>query len=109
MNGAPGLMELDAARLEVESAKIENPAHVALVVVDEVLMPDLQYLAGPGLVPVRHQINIHAVVAADVIDAVGKLLPRGEQLLQVAEAARHRFAPCIDDLGVRQHQMDEAE
>jgi hypothetical protein len=49
----------------------------------------------------------HPIVAGDVIDAIGELLPRGEQLLEIAEAARHGIPSGIDNLGVWQHQVDE--
>ena len=53
--------------------------------------------------------HVHPVVAGDVLDAVGELLPEGEQLLEIAEAAGHRIAPRIDDLGIRQDQMNQSE
>jgi hypothetical protein len=37
------------------------------------------------------------------------LLPRGEQLLVVAEAAREGVSARIDDLGVGQDQMNQPE
>ena len=49
------------------------------------------------------------VVAGQVFEAVGELLAAREQLLEVAEAAGHRLAPCVDDLRVRQHQVDQAD
>jgi hypothetical protein len=62
-----------------------------------------------GHVPVPHDFKVGAVVACDVIDVVAELLPAGEQLLEIAEATGHGFAPGIDDLCVRQHQVDEAD
>jgi hypothetical protein len=51
----------------------------------------------------------HPIVAGDVIDAIGELLPRGEQLLEIAEAARHRLAPRVDDPGIRKNQVNETD
>jgi hypothetical protein len=52
-------------------------------------------------VAVSHQLEIRPVVARDVLDVVGELLPTGKQLFQVAEAARHGLAADIDDPGLR--------
>jgi len=57
----------------------------------------------------RHEFHIHPVIASDVVDAIGELLPGGEQLLVVAEAAGERVSARIDDLGVGQDQMNEPE
>ena len=56
-----------------------------------------------------HQLEIGAVVACDVVDAVGELLALREQLLEIAEAAGHRLAPRIDDARVGQHQVDQSD
>ena len=56
-----------------------------------------------------HQLQIGSVVTGDIVDAVGELLAIGEQLLQVTETARHRFTPRVDDPGVRQHQVNQAQ
>src|SRR5579872_7490237 len=64
---------------------------------------------GKHRVPVSHQLKIGPVVAGDILDATGELLPTGKQLLQVAETARHRFAPHVDDFGVRHHEMDQPD
>jgi len=49
-----------------------------------------------------HQLQIGPVVPRDILDAVSELLSGGEQLLEVAEAAGHRFAPRVNDPGVGQ-------
>jgi hypothetical protein len=56
---------------------------------------------------VSHQLEIGPVVAGNILDAIGELLPSGKQLLQVAKAARHGFASRVDDFGIRHHEMDE--
>src|SRR5450631_932071 len=56
-----------------------------------------------------HQLQIHPVIAGDVLDAVGKFLSGCEQLLEIAEAAGHRFAARVDDFGIGQNQVDESD
>ena len=102
-------MELDTGRFERQSAIVQHPPHAALQVVDDVLVVHAQHASGQGLVPMAHQVEIGAVVAGDILGAVGELLPLREQLLEVAEAAGHRLAPGVDDLRVRQHQVDQAD
>ena len=56
-----------------------------------------------------HQLQISPVVTRDIVDAVGELLSIGKQLFQIAETARHRLTPRIDDPGVRQHQVNQPQ
>src|ERR1700674_3271060 len=102
-------MEIDALGLERKPAEIQHAAYIDLQVVDDILMPDPQYPTGQHLIPVPHQIEIRSVVPSDIVDAVGELLTIGEQLFQISEAASHRLAPRIDELCIRQHQMDQAD
>jgi hypothetical protein len=54
-----------------------------------------------------HHLQVTGVVARNVLDAIGELLAGGEQLLEVAETARHRIAPRVDDFGIRQNEMNQ--
>ena len=92
-----------------KSAEVEHAPHAALQVLDHVLVLHAQHPPGQRRIPVAHELEIGAVVAGDVLDAVGELLAVGEQLLEVAEAAGHRLAPRVDDLRIGQHQVDEAD
>src|SRR5262249_49925348 len=103
------LMELDTARFEFKSAEFQNAPHVALEVLDHVLVPDSQDPPGQHCVPMSHELEIGPVIAGDILDAVGELLAVGEQLPQVAETTCHRIAADVDDPGVRQHEMDKPD
>src|ERR1700730_3031322 len=72
------LVEIDARRFEIEIAEIQDAAHIRLEILDDVFVLYAQYLARKRLVPVRHQVDIHTVIAGDVLDAVGELLPGGK-------------------------------
>src|SRR5882724_11586378 len=109
MHGALRLVELDAALFELEFAELEDAAHIRFEIAHHILVLDAQYPAGKRAIPMRHELRIHPVVASDVIDAIGELLPGGEQLLVVAEAAGERVSARVDDLGVGQDQMNEPE
>jgi hypothetical protein len=65
--------------------------------------------AGQHLVVMRHQLDVVAVVAADVVEPVAEILPARVVLLEVGEAARQRMAARVDDLRVRQGQVDQAD
>src|SRR5882724_1666794 len=108
-HAAHGLVKLDALRLELEAAEIENAAHVCFEIVHDVLTLQAQHPSRQHLVPMPHQFQVGPVVARDVINAVGELLPLGKQLFQVAEATCDRLAPRVDDPGVRQYQADQSE
>src|ERR1700733_14173260 len=65
--------------------------------------------SGKYMIPMPHQLQISTVVTCDVIDAVGEFLAAGKQLLQIAETARHRLTPRVDDACVRQHQVNQSQ
>src|ERR1700681_964113 len=104
-----GLVKLETRRLELEAAELEYPPYVALEALDYVLVLDTQNLSREHRIPVLHQLDVGAVVPSDVLEAVSELLACSEQLLEVAEAAGHRFATRVDDFRVRQDQVDQAE
>src|SRR5260221_6556008 len=78
---ALGLVELNARRLELQAAEVENPPHAAFEIIDHVLMLDSKDPSWKHRIPVPHQLEIGSVIPRDVFDAVGKLLSVGKQLL----------------------------
>src|SRR5258707_11623734 len=67
-----------------------------------------QDLPGQHGVPMLHQLNIAPIIAADVLETVRKLLAAREKLLEITEATGHRLAPRVNDLRVRQNEVNEA-
>ena len=102
-------MEFQALRVEIQLQKTEHAAHLAFEVGDQFLVLDAQHTSGQHFVPVAHQCDIGLVVAPDVLQAISEFLALGKQLLEVAEAAGHRFAARIDDPRARQDQVDQAD
>src|SRR5580704_1775985 len=70
-------VELNAPGLELEAAEVENAPHIAVEIIDEVLMMDAKHPSWQNPVPVAHQFQIGAVVTRDILDAVGEFLPVG--------------------------------
>src|SRR5271154_678913 len=103
------LMELQAGRLEAQATEVQDAAHIALQVLHHVFVLHGQDPPRQRLAPVPHELKIIAVLVRNVPDAVTELLAAREQLLEVAEAAGHGFAPSVDDFRIRQHQVDEAD
>src|SRR5216683_2022482 len=54
-HAAPRLVVLEALRLEFEAAEIEQPADIALQVLDDFFVLHPQYLSGQHGFPVRHE------------------------------------------------------
>src|SRR5437016_1806764 len=108
-HAASVLMVLETLRLEWQLAELEDAPHVAFQVLDHILVLHTQYAARQHRIPVRHQLDVAAIVTRDVLEAVGELLAGGEQLLEVAEATRHGLAARIDDLRPRQHEVNETQ
>ena len=69
----------------------------------------MQHLAGQHRVPVIHEAQVAAIVAAQILEVVAEGLTFGEVLLVGAEARIHRMAAHVDDGRVRQHRVDEAD
>ena len=56
-----------------------------------------------------HEFDVVTVIAADVGEVVSKFLALGEQLFESAEAAGHRVSARVDNLRIRQYQLDQAD
>ncbi len=70
---------------------------------------DAQDARRQNLVPMAHQSEVAAIIAGNVFLAVRKFLTVAEQLLEIAEAARHRLPPGIDDARIGQHELDQTD
>ena len=102
-------MKIQTGLLEREVAKRQYPAHLGLQVRDRFFVIHAQDLAGQNPVPVVHQPHVILVVLADFMQAVGEFLAAGEQLLEAAETTGHGLAPRVDDAGIRQDQVNQAD
>ena len=49
----------------------------------------------------RHELDIVAVVAPQILESIGEVLTAGEVLLEAGEAAAKRMATRVDDARVR--------
>src|SRR6266853_4189007 len=84
-NAACGAVVLEARRLEGQFAESEQPPDAALEIIDDVFVVNTQHPTGQHGVPVLHDLEVSAVVAGDVLDAVGELLAAGVKLFEVPE------------------------
>src|SRR5262249_22171246 len=60
-------------------------------------------------VPMLHERYVLTVVASDFLEGVFELHALREELPEVAETTGHGLAPRIDDPGVGEDQVDEAD
>lgn len=56
-----------------------------------------------------HQLDVVAVVTAEVFERITEVLAAGEVLFETGATAAERMAPRIDDLGARQDQLYQAD
>ena len=103
------LEEAQAPRLERQAAVVQQPPHFGLGIVDQGFVGDAVDAPGQCPVEVRHQPDVVAVVTADVVEAVTEVLAARELLLEQREAAGQRVPPHVDDPGVGQRQLDQAD
>src|SRR5271166_297880 len=109
MDAAFGLVKFNAGWLKVQFAELEDPPNAAFEVIENVLVLHTQHLSGQYAIPMLHQLDVGSVIAPDVLEAVGELLAGRKQLFEIAETAGHRLPPCVDNPGVRQHQVHEPD
>ena len=62
-----GAMKGEASHIELQSAMAEQTPHLPLRPAHEILVGDVQYLAGKHPVPMVHHVEIAAVVAAQTL------------------------------------------
>ena len=103
------LEEAQAARLERQTAVVEQPAHLGLGVLDHALVDDAVDASRQHRVEVRHELDVVAIEAAHVREVVAEVLAARVVLLEVREAAGQRMAAGVDDLRVRQHEVDHPD
>src|SRR5688572_14156766 len=110
--GADGplvLVELEHGGLEFQAAVGQQAAHLGLGILHHVLVEHAVHPPGQHLVEMRHELYVIAVVPPDLGQVVRKTLPAREMLLEAGQAAAQRMPARIDDLRVRQHQVDEPQ
>ena len=103
------LIESQALLLERQAAIGEQAPNLGSVSSIMRLVEYAMHTAGQDRIDVCHQIDIVAVVAAEIREVVGEVLTAGEMLLECREAAAERMPSRVDDLRVRQDQMDEPD
>ena len=101
-------MKAKAGRLEGQLTVLEQTADVPLRITHQLLVPQVQDLTGQHRVPVIHERQVAAVVAAEVVQVVAEGLPVREVLLEGAEARVQRMPARIDDGRVWQDRVDQA-
>src|SRR6202043_977749 len=99
-----GLVEAQALLLERQIAVSEQSAYLALEIGDQILVLHAMDAPRQHAVKVPHQMHIVAVVAAEILEVVGKPGAGLKMLLEIGEAAGERPTARVDDLRIRQEQ-----
>ena len=68
-------MEFKGLWFKGQTAVVEHPTHLTLQVAHNLLVIDLQNVTGQHGLPMVHQRHIIAVVTAQVVKVITKLLP----------------------------------
>src|SRR3974390_246460 len=108
-HGALVFIESQSLLLERQSAVIKQPANLAFGVIDRGFIEYAMHPARQNRIDVRHQFDAITVVAAKIGKGVGKVLAAGEMLLERREAAAERVPSSVDDLRIRQNQMNQPD
>ena len=109
-HGPVSLVKIHTGLIKRQTTIIENPPNLAFQVFQDIRVLNAQDSPfRENTVPMRHQIDIAAIVVSNIIEAVGELLTFREELLEARPTTIHRVAPRIDDLGIGQDQMHQAD
>src|SRR5215469_4860272 len=103
------LIEPEAPRFEREAAILEQAAYLPLGVLDHGLVQHAVHAPRQHRVEMRHEADVVAVVAAEILEVVGEALAVRELLLEARETAAERVAAGVDDPGVGQDQLNESD
>src|SRR6202034_2118763 len=103
------LVEAQAGGLERQRAMPEELADLCLGVVDQPLVKHAMHAPGQHRVEMRHEGDVVAVVAAEVVEPVGEVLAACEVLLEAREAAAERMTAGVDDAGIGQDRLNEPD
>ena len=106
-NGPLGLVELEAGRLEIQSAVAQQASDLRFGIVHHALVDHPMDPAREHAVDMSHQPHIVGVITADMLEIVGERLSPREMLAEVRETATKRMPPRVDDFGVGQDEMDK--
>src|SRR5258707_1283411 len=109
LHHTPGFVEAQALLFKGQAAVFQQFAHLAFQIRHQQFIADAVDAPGQHAVVVRHQLNIAAVEAADVTQAVREPDTGLKMLLEVRETAGQRRTPRIDDAGVGQYQVNQAD
>ena len=103
-------MKLQAAGIPRQADKGQYPARLGLGVGHHVFVGQVQNRAGgQHLVPMAHQRHVTRVIAPQRALVVGKLHGVVEQARVARKARIHRVPHGVDDFGVRQRQVNQAQ
>ena len=105
---AMGLVESQAGFFERQAAVREDAPDLRLEISDRFLVVHVEHLARQYAMPVAHDLVVLPVVHHELVHVVGEVLPLAEELLVAAEDAVERMAPRVDDLRVRQDQVQRS-
>src|ERR1700761_9350994 len=101
-------MEAQTLFLEGQAAVRKQLTNFAWKVADQALVVDAMHATRQNAVVMCHQLDVTAVEASDVIEAVGEPDAGLEMLLEIRKTAGQRRAPGINDARIGQDHMDEA-
>src|ERR1700730_5299486 len=105
----PRLVKGNAGGFEGQPAMLEQAADASLRIAHQLLVLQVQHLAGEHRVPVIHERQIAAVVATEILEVGAEGLSHGEVLLEGAEARIHGMTAGVDNGRVRQDRVDQAD
>src|SRR6266513_6383083 len=101
------LVEPEALLLIRQIAISEQAAHLGLRLRHDGLVDDAVDPVRQRAIEVRHQVDVVAVVPAEIREVVREALTACKVLLEAGEATGERMPAGIDELGVREHLQDQ--
>ena len=102
-------MEIEAGGVILYPDKGQQAAHLAVEIVDQLLVDDAVDAAGVNPLEMGDQAEIVAIISANRRQIVGECRARPVILLEIGETGGERMAAGVDDLCIWQDQADQAD
>src|SRR5437870_2433807 len=104
-----GFVKIEAGFLERQLQKLEQPTNLAFRALDEGLIDHTVHLSRQDGVEMRHQGDVITIIPADFHQARSIADGLHIDLREIGKTARQRMAAHVDDLRVRQNEVEQAD
>ena len=102
------LVKLKTGVVPVQAEMCDQFSRLFLGVLNQFLVNDIQYSPRHDLVPIRHQILVGTIRAAEFMEVPGEASVTSEGCYETGNAGIERVSPTVNNSCFRQHQVNDS-